>query len=464
MSPNDRDLAALPYARAENAAALAPFTFTSGPGNLNLGLDRGHALVSTGGVASYRIADGGNALTSLPDRYLERLTTLAPTQGYRYGSYGDGGTFDLEPVADEHTALRVDAGPDESVAARYASAGLAAAAGASYGSGVRQARADIITTSSLLGGTLRSVASLAGSGTETYAALGTQYATASRRYETFVDANVTRSTVSSTNGVMPQADGSSIFPDMRVRNRGPLNLEVGARFRTSTGYYIAPSYIYQVSGVQQEAALYSDVSFSAAGNTLRAAAGVTQIVRSGYVATDTTFAPIGSLDYAYALGPHFTLKADGAALPRIPTLVEDAGYFLLDRSLIPVDRDQLIETGISYTDRSRIRADVEAFRQRITGASSDDATWHRLSLAWQIAPSLSGTRLGDAAFAKSRRPNVLLRGHATAYELGLADLRLLRALRRDLLQRAHRRRFQRAALSRHDVAHRPRFIQRVAAL
>jgi len=389
--PNDRDLAALPYARAENAAALQPFTFTAGPGNLSFGLDRERGLISTAGIAFYRISDGGNALTSLPDRYLERLITLAPAQGYRYGDYADAGTFDIEPLADERIGLRLDGGPAESVAARYATAGLAAAVGESYGSGIRQARADVVGTSSFMGGTLHSIASLAGSGSETYSALGLQYATASRRYETYVDANAVRSTSNPTGPGSAEATGSAFFTDVRVRNRGPVQLEFGGRFRSSNGHYAAPYYLYQSSGLQQEAALYTDLSFSAAGNTLQAAAGLTHIFRNqyGYFGPDTTVAPIGSLAYAYAFGPHFTFTAGGSALPRVPTLAEAGRYAFYAHALLPVDRDELFQSGFSYTDRSRISTEIAVFRERIAGAGTSVDAGAGISLAWQIAPELA---------------------------------------------------------------------------
>ena len=386
--PNDRDLSALPYARAENAAALQPFTFSAVPGNLSFGLDRGHALVSTAGVAFYRISDGGNALTTLPDRYLERLTTTRPDQGYRYGNYADGGTFDVDPASGERTAARLDGGPDESIAARYATPGLAAAVGASYGSGTRQARADLIGTSSLLGGTLRTVASLAGNANESYSALGAQYATSSRRFDTYVDANVARSTF--RPNAFGEDDGSSLYMDVRVRSRGPLALEGGARFRSSAGYYAAQAFQIQMTGLQQEAALYTDLTYSSAGNTLQAAAGVERIYRNqGPFGAASSIEPVASFQYGYALGAHFGLTASGSALPRIPTLTEVAGYGMIERSLIPVDRDRLVEAGLSYTDRSRIQARVEAFRQEIEGGVTSTAVGVGASLGWQIAPALS---------------------------------------------------------------------------
>jgi hypothetical protein len=393
VAPNEFDLAALPYARAENAAALQPFALAR-PGSVSFGLDRGASLISTAGISSYRIADGGTALTTLPDRYLESLTTVAQTQGYRYGSYGDGGAFDFEPIAGERAALRVDGGPDESAALRYATPGLAAAAGASYGWGVHQSRADLIATSAVAGGTLRTIASLAGtSQSEDYSALGVQYATASRRYETFLDADVSGSRLDPSYAYeySPVASGSSTFVDFRVRNRGPLGLEFGARFRNSTGSYLAPESEYQAAGSQQEGAVYSDISFNAAGNTVLAAAGLTRLYRGGYgyYTADTLVAPLGSFDYAYAFGPHFSLSAAASALPRIPTLAEEGAYGMLFHSTIPIDRDQLLQSGFSYTDLSRLRAEVEAYREQIVGAGTSIDAGVGFSIGWQIAPVLA---------------------------------------------------------------------------
>lgn len=401
-SPNDRDVAALPYARAENVAALTPFVLVSGQ-TVSFGLDRGTSLVATTGIPAYRISDGGTPIGTLPDHYVDRIVVTPPPEGFRYGSYADGGTFDFQPFADERAAVRLDGGPDESVALKYALPGVAAAAGASLSGGVHRRRADVVATSDLLGGTFQTVASLAGNDGETYAALGAHYATASRRYETLADANVFRSALVPRDGGMAAASGSALFTDFRVRNRGPLGLELGARLQSSTGNYMGPYGAFGVAGAYREAAVYGDIAFEANGNSLQAAAGLTELYRSGYAygSGTTTVAPIGSLQYAYALGPSFSLTAGGSALTRLPTLEETAAYDYTFHALLPVDRDQLVTAGIAYTDRSRVRAELEAYRERIDGAGTSVDAGLGVSVAWQIAPSLA---LRTWALAPSQAP------------------------------------------------------------
>lgn len=385
-APNARDLAALPYARPKNQAALIPFT-TISPQNVSFGVDRGRALIATGGLAAYSIADGTTALSSFPDRYLEQLAAVAPAQGYRYGSYGDGGSIDFEPFADERLGARLDSGREEDLALRYAAGPLSAAVGASEGGGVRRARADLGGTAPLLGGILRTSAALAEDGDQTYGALAGSYATFSRRYATFADVNAMQLDQEPVARPTPESAGSSIFAGIRVRNLGPAGLEFGGRVRSSSGYYNVPRNGPQAAGTQDEAALYSDLSFSTGGGHVAAAAGIDGVRRSNPYAygASTTLAPLGSLEYAQSLGAYVTLSASGIASVRVPTLVESLAYV----GLPPVDRDQLMQTALTFTDRSRFSAELTAYRQRIAGATNTADAGLGLSLVWQIAPALA---------------------------------------------------------------------------
>jgi len=57
--------------------------------------------------------------------------------------------------------------------------------------------------------------------------------------------------------------------------------------------------------------------------------------------------------------------------------------------VVVLDRNSLLQTTFSITDRARLHSSVTAYRQRPTGMDSGSVAGIGVALAWQLSPSLS---------------------------------------------------------------------------
>jgi len=454
------DFAALPYAQPAQAIALATFVVPLAQGGnvvdlSDRGLERGRGLVLDQNAPAYDFVSGGSALVDFPGRSVQSVDLQPATAAYRYGSYAGGGTFALDAVGEARDAAAADAGPSGAFAG-YAHIGDAvpAAAISENPAGPVQRRASADYDGSFAGGILR--AGVAAADERTFEevslpdhyvdVLHLDYATASRRYRTFVDASASQN----ADDYAQQAGGdvgrsSQMLGALRIEHPGPVTTAFGlstVRYDGALGYgnpvntisaSVAQNILYaQASGV--DGALTYDAGASVARLGVDDAAGTKK-----HDAGATAFLP--SIVLKDALGTDFAVTATASRSLRAPTLEELAlvGPALQEQ---PIERGSLIDAGLLFDDARRLRAAATFYRENLQGYGNKQMTGIGFALTWQVAPlvSLRAWTLHDAALSGPvqypyvvSEPDSLSRGVVWAsYDNG-GVVRLDAIVRRDLL-------------------------------
>lgn len=419
--PTQRDFAALPYSRPADAISLAPFVLPAPPvqgssGDVSdRGLGRSYGLILDQGAPTYDLARGDSVLSDFPDRSVQRVDMQPASAAYRYGSYAEGGTFVIDERGDAPAAAAFDSGFDE-VVAGYARAGdfaPAAAISRDADAGVVRRRVGLDFEGDFAGGVLR----VGAVGSDQHAFVPTpldpqrnvnilhfEYATASRRYRTFVDgsASDTRIDDSLAFGTGDHTSSSALVAGLRVEHPATITTAFGVNAERYTGEYFVGFDSSMLSARVGDDLAYFQVSGGNERASFDAGASLSQVwVDENHYGVEQdgrgqAFLP--SFSARLSLGGPFGLTASASRSLRIPTLTELASLANGPEGQ-PVELGSLLEGGITFDETRRVRAEATLFRENLAGFTDRRLTGVGVSVTWQIAPlfSLRAWTLHDTA-------------------------------------------------------------------
>ena len=379
--PSVADIAALPYRRIGEIAAVVPFAVTRSGLPSDRGLNAGRGAVLLDGAATYRVLDGRDAAAFVPSGALAALAVRSPLTAPLYGAYASGGTFALD-TTDIAAPSRADGGGTFEVALRSGSdlrATFAQSSDPEIG-GARRSLAALYASTPFAGGMLEANADATAGPFLNGVNGALRYASGSRRYETFAGLQFAGSGYAGTSFGGYSDD---IRVEFRVRNRGAIALESGFRLRRSSGGLRA--YGTTDRGSQQEDAVFADAHAPLGAGTVAVAVAL-QRQRDGRTVafTEGTNAIVASLAFDVPLSTAWSVHAGAAAGVREPALVE-----LLPLADAPFGRSALIEAALRYTDGRRVRLAAIAYHERSPATVNERVGGIGIEGAWQISPDVS---------------------------------------------------------------------------
>jgi len=350
------DLAVLPYRRLAQLATLVPYALANGSELSDRGLDRGHGAFVFDGVPLYRATDGASFSDAIVPSVLADLITHTPFDAPRYGTYAQGGIFDVRTIG--APLVRVDGGDAFDVIARADARAIRATVASASDSGDRRTNVALAGDIPFAGGALSARAIALGDATRSLGGAMLGYTTASRRalFSTHVAAR-------------ESSDSSLVDVGASLRSRGAVPIELGVRASRSTGVLADGSTGAQAT---QAVVLAADAHASAFDTS----------VAFAYERANSGAALTASVREDVWLGDHFRFHGGALSALRAPTLLESESGFVGDRS-------QLVEVGATYSDNARIRLGTTAFSERISASHGRHLSGIGIDGTWQIAPALA---------------------------------------------------------------------------
>ena len=404
--PAPADLAALPYGRIVDDLALVPFAVpaASGAEISDRGLGSGRGLVLDSGAPLVDLATGASALGDFPDRFVQSLFILGPEAGFRYGNDGGGGVYDLQPNRSYRSYAAADAGGAPAVALEPSIGGVDPAYGESDDDGVLLRRGQFEAGSPFAGGMLSGGAAVAsrddsqsffGPSARTTDLVHAGYATASRRYRTFVD--LSAASVAQFDDVTQSDDyrSSYLAADVRLEHPAPVTLAIGAATTRQTAAYVIPSDLYGalLTGRADDETIYAEAETGDTRFGAHAGLGLSEVSAVETLPTaridGERLALTPSLGGIVPLGGGTYLRAGYSQALRTPSLIETVAEPSPPPNAAPLERDELAETAIGFDDDARVRAELIAYRQFVHGFDEQRENGLGASLVWQLAPTIS---------------------------------------------------------------------------
>jgi hypothetical protein len=356
------DLAALPYRRFSQIATLAPYVVANGSEISDRGLDRGHGALVLEGIPLYRATDGASTSDLIVPVALTEMFARSPLDAPRYGTYAQGGLFDVRAIG--APSARIDGGDAFDLATRASARALRATYAVASDAGGRRGDSLVAADLPFAGGTLSARALALSDADRSLAGAMLGYATASRR-----------ALLSSHLAVRSSVDSSLVDGAASLRSRGTLPVEFSVRAARSTGILADGS-----TGTQSTQALALGVEAHGGASDTR----VTIAYERGgnALAFNSSFgsALTASASEDVRLGERFSVQGGVLTALRTPTLLES-------ESAISGDRSVLIQTRATYTDNARLRVGAVAYSERIT--SGRHLSGIGIDGTWQIAPALA---------------------------------------------------------------------------
>jgi hypothetical protein len=406
-APTQRDIAFVPYARAESIAALRPFMVLENSSQLRPGAqlsDRGSAsrgmLVEAGGIPLYDVATNQSPFAAFPGYDVQQIAQLAPSDAFLYGDLAGGGTLLLDTQATQawnSTALSGSSGAFRAAQTFSASSWSAAA---SHVPSDSRTRADAAATFPLGDDVLDLRAFTAQDRNvldEDH--LDTSDGGLRISYRSIrqnrVDASLTAD--GGAYGGAAQIYGysarwSDVEAQAGVTTQTPVQFFTQAALRNSSGYYsTAAGDIPLTAGTVTQARVDAGAQSSGDRYQLRLGISAFDIGFTGGAAAHQGFyggmvAP--GFTGTYAFDPHWTYDLQAGESFRLPTILE-AFTVMPEGTALVFDRSMQITQTLSYGDLHRFHAAITDMGQTVKGL--DIGTIHSagVSLSWQVAPSIA---------------------------------------------------------------------------
>jgi hypothetical protein len=214
------------------------------------------------------------------------------------------------------------------------------------------------------------------------------YATASRRYRTFVSvggATMQSSINQAGNTVGTRA--SDLFAGIRVEHPAAVTLAYGALSQRLTASYDS----FFAGRVAHDLA-YVEASAGGERNFVDLGASVSEIsavrnLGAGDARADAQ-AVLVSSSAQTALGRWFSLHGDASTSLRVPTLGEASAQPSAP-NVLDLERGASTQIGLDYQDWRRVRLGTVLFHEDLSGFGDRDTVGLGFSAAWQIAPLLT---------------------------------------------------------------------------
>lgn len=403
------DLHALPYAHAESAIALQPFTvlFESssvlpGPRLSYYGLSQSGGLFVDDGIASYDIAAGVTPFRTLPSYDAATFTTRDPADAFRYGDLAGGGSFFVQSQEPKGAGFGAALAGSQRALIFAQSTQNFSFNGATSGD-PQDARERADASVQFAAGDDALSATAVATRDDTFEApqdvssemtgLRVHYDRV-RNVHTYADVTADRSGYaysSSNRGV--DGDWTDLSLQTGVSSAGRIALFADGGTRVSAGYYDATGIGQaRIAGTIVQTHVSAGVQSQSDRLSWRAGIGAFDISYSGGSSGFSTpnsaqiLAP--SVSISYALAPQWNVSADASQSFRLPSLLEEYGYGA-DSSAIYYDRYGTQDVTLSYSDLRRLRVSLVATNTDVSLLDNGTVSAAGASLGWQIAPGLS---------------------------------------------------------------------------
>lgn len=459
-APTDRDIASVPYARAESVVSLRPFTVLENSSRALPGAQlsdraassRG-ALLLDNGIPVYDITSNQSPFVVFPDYALQSVSWLPPSDAFAYGDLAGGGTVIAQTHNDDRWSGVLAGANTSALRAGETVDDLAWSGAASREPEDRRERADAV---------LRIP-----SGDDTFSlaavASGDSYAPATQRLDTseggvrFTYDSVRQNHVSASiladgghyDGAAPSLDYSAKWTDVQAQTGIATNTRIqfftDVAVRGSSGEYTTSGAIPPTAGTIAQTRIDMGAQTFGNGYSARLGVGAFDLAYSGGSAGARNTLVAGMLapgfSGTYAFNPHWSLQLQAGESFALPTVLEEFVYPIEGPS-IDFDRSTTAIGTLGYADLRRFRAAVTTLSERVTGL--DQGTIHStgISAAWQLAPAITlrawllhandTTRPYEPVYRFGARPQPATVGsYWLTYES--AGLRLDAIYRRDLL-------------------------------
>lgn len=406
-APSQRDVASVPYGRAESIASLRPFTVLEnssqplpGPRLSDRASSSRGALLLQDGIPAYDVASNQSPFVVFPDYALTGSSWLPPSDAFSYGDLAGGGTLLAQSrSADRWTAVFA-AGNTSALRAGETMDKAAWSAAASHDPEDQRARGDGFLRIPL-GDDAFSVSAVASQ--DRYAPQGQRLDTSqggvALSYDAMRQTHVSASLVAVGGGydgasqtLAYSAKWSDVQAQARVATNTRIQFFTDAGARTSSGSYLTSGPIPRTSGIIAQTRI--DMGVQTAGDRYfaRVGAGAFDFAYSGGSAGARTSLTGGILapgfSGTYAFDPHWSLQMDAGESFALPTILE-AFVNPPDTPGLELDRNALLVETLSYGDLRRFRAAATFLSERVSGL--DQGTIHSagVSAQWQVTPTLA---------------------------------------------------------------------------
>jgi hypothetical protein len=382
--PSAGDLAVLPFRTTTDVLGLTPFAIPGPDGGISdRGLDRGHGALVTDGLSWYSPVDGSDPGFFLPVGAVASYDMLGPAFGPEYGFPANGGTV-VASALTQQQSFRVDGGQAGNAVLREGNQTYTGTAAFSSDGGDHYSLGEFSANVPFAGGTLRATA-IDQSVEPEFDASGValDYATGSRRYETFADVSATQ-----TDGSLIAANAPSdeVRADFHVRNRGPLGLEFGVRADRSTGDALLGG--STIGGVLGDDALYVDGSGGSASTHIAASLALQHDSETTFTSGSGEITSlVGSFSLTSQISRYWDAHTDFSNGTRPATFDELVAETGTGEAFF--DRSTFGDLALEYTDTQRLRLEMMAYSERIPTGSYERLGGVGVDGAWQIAPLFS---------------------------------------------------------------------------
>jgi hypothetical protein len=407
-APAPRDVASVPYSRAESIAALQPFTVLEnsshalpGPQISDRGASSRGALVFGNGLPMYDVASNQSPFVAFPAYSAQRISWLPPSDAFTYGDLAGGGTVIADTQGEDPWGGIAVAGSTSAVRAGQTLANAAWSGADSSDSSDRRARGDAFARFPL-GDDTFDVSAVTAEDRYSYDGqhLNTSDSGVRLDYTSVRQNRVTASVFAdgggydgSTPTIQYWSKWSDIQAQGGVATTTRIQFFTDAAVNASSGDYRASgSALPLTAGAIAQTRI--DMGAQTAGDrySVKVGAGAFGMHYAGGSAGARLKLDGGlvapSFSGSYALDPHWTLELQGGETFRLPTILE-AFVYPPDGPGLVLDRNEFLSETLHYSDLGRFRASATALSERVNGL--DRGTIHSagVSAAWQIAPAFS---------------------------------------------------------------------------
>lgn len=406
-APSERDVASVPYGRAESIVSLRPFTVFEdsshalpGPQLSDHASSSRGALLFDNGIPSYDITSNQSAFVAFPDYTLQRVSWLPPSDGFAYGDLAGGGTL----LAQTHSADRwtgvLAGGNTGALRAGETMDNAAWSAAASRDPEDQRTRGDGFVRIPL-GDDAFSVGAVASQDRYTPQGqhLDTSQGGVRLSYDAMRETHLSASLVAdgggydgSTQTIAYSAKWSDVQAQAGVATNTRIQFFTDAAARTSSGNYMTSGSIPRTSGIITQTRVDMGAQTFGDRYSARIGIGAFDFAYSGGAAgartslTGALLAP--GFSGMYAFDPHWSLQVNAGESFALPTILE-AFVLPQDAPALELDRNALLIGTLNYGDLRRFRAAATVMSERVSGL--DQGTIHSagVSAQWQVAPTLS---------------------------------------------------------------------------
>jgi len=404
-SPSVRDLRSLPYARAESAVSLRPFTVLTDSRAFLPGArlaDRAASAQGGGiiddGIPDYDIAANVSMLPVIPSFDLRSVDAYAPGQTSYTGDQAAGGVFFLNDISTQESDASVIGGSDYAVRRGLFTSNAAYALSASANKSATSARAAAQLHVPVAGDSLE-LSFLSARAGVTRSSVWSREAAAGFRaqYQRVRDTAVQATFIADRAGYTTSfasaplsSTWSDLVGELTVSSQTHVQIFGDFGVRQSTGMYDAGAFHSHIAGVVSQIHFDAGAQTSGDGYSARATVGAYTISYNGGTGSALPLqaqALVPSVYASYALSPQWNAEFYAGTSFRLPTLLE--AYGTKPDTDLHIDRYTELTQTLTYSDLNRLKISVTYMSEQLS--SLDAGTVHSAgaSVAWQIAPELS---------------------------------------------------------------------------